>query len=190
MFSAAKGLLMRGQSEQMDRNCLCLWLRRWWSAPPPPSSLCPQINSSPHNSETKRSQQTRRGPGRRPPPLPPQWTVCQPIVQLGGTFVARWLSFPAYKGIKHRAAELFKLDEEIGVIILPTVFESERRPELLFGCLLIDQRSERAARSSWWIPLTTPPLTCFLSQSPTVRTPPFSARHRHQKWTPQAIHTS
>lgn len=56
-------------------------------------------------------------------------------------------SFYAFKGIKHRAAKLVKLNEEIGVIILPTVFESERRPELLFGCLLIDQRTERAARS-------------------------------------------
>lgn len=125
-------------------------------------------------------------------------TTAAPTVNCMSANCSAWrdfcssLSFPAYKGIKHRASKLVKLDEEIGVIILPTVFESERRPELLFGCLLIDQRSERAARSSWQIPLTTPPLTCFLLQSPilTVRTPPFSARHRHQKWTPQATYAS
>lgn len=78
----------------MDHNCLCLWVRWWWwSTPPPsPSSLCPQINPGTQNSETKRpfwknAQQSRRGPSRnadrRPPPQPPQWTVCQTIVQLG-----------------------------------------------------------------------------------------------------------
>lgn len=162
----------------MDRNCLCLWVRWWWwwwSAPPPfPSSLCPQMNPGTQNSETKRpfwkhTQRSRRGPGRntdRRPPLPPQWTVCQTIVQLGGKLEDHWLSFPAYKGIKNRLAKLFKLNQEISLISLPTVFERECRPELLFGCLLIYQRTDRAARSSWSTPLTPSPVTRFLLQPP------------------------
>lgn len=163
----------------MDHNCLCLWVRWWWwSTPPPsPSSLCPQINPGTQNSETKRpfwknAQRSRRGPSRnadrRPPPQPPQWTVCQTIVQLGAKLEDHWLSFPVYKGMNNRLAKLFKLNQEISLISLPTAFERESRPELLFGCLLIYQRTDRAARSSWNIPLTPSPFICFLLQPPIL----------------------
>lgn len=77
----------------------------------------PKLEDKEFPAGTARPQQERRQ----------ETTTAAPTLNCMSANCPAWrdscssLSFPAYKGIKNRAAKLVKLDEEIGVISLPSV---------------------------------------------------------------------